>query len=234
MNPARCLVTCDHVPAALVRLDEGGQAHPAGPHQVEASIQQPIQALLAAAESAGHRLRISSGFRSYAEQAKVFRTTKEKGRAARPGHSEHQLGTAVDLRLPTKAAVDWLAEHAADFGFALSYLAGKQRLTGYRPEPWHIRFVGPAAAAEIKRNGWTIEEYFRGDPARGESGTCADCPRPASRAPCGRVTATGQCRGTVLVWCYDGALAAVDCATSEQTCGRDPEGVPNCLGGPPG
>ena len=90
-------------------------------------------------------MRINSAFRSYREQARVFRTMKERGRAARPGHSEHQLGTAIDLKLPTTAAIDWLGEHAFEYGFALSYPPGKQRLTGYRPEPWHMRFVGDDA-----------------------------------------------------------------------------------------
>ena len=148
----------------------------------------------------------------------MFRTIKERGRAARPGHSEHQLGTAIDLRLPTSAAIDWLAEHAFEHGFALSYPKGKQRLTGYRPEPWHVRFVGRELADELHRRGSTLEELFRARPDLGESGACDDCPAAASRRPCGAVTAAGACQGTVLSWCYDGALAAVDCAVSEQTC----------------
>jgi D-alanyl-D-alanine carboxypeptidase len=229
VNPLRCLAPCDYLPPELVRVDDLGARDEKGAHRLDALIEEPTRALLAAAGAAGHRLRIASAFRSYAEQAGVFRAIKEKGRAARPGHSEHQLGTAVDLRLPTQAAVDWLATHAADFGFALSYLEGKQRVTGYRPEPWHVRFVGRAVAEEIRRNGWTLEEYFRADPTRGESGSCADCARPASRAPCGRVSGAGSCRGTVLTWCYDGALASVDCASSGQTCGVGPSGQRDCL-----
>ena len=141
---------------------------------------------------------------------------KERGRAARPGHSEHQLGTAIDLRLPTTAAIDWLGEHAFEYGFALSYPPGKQRLTGYRPEPWHVRFVGREIAAELHRRGGTLEELFRARPELGESGSCEDCPAAISRKACGEITAAGACEGTVLTWCYDGALAAVDCAVSEQ------------------
>jgi hypothetical protein len=166
---------------------------------------------------------VSSAFRSYEDQVNVFRTMKQPGRAARPGHSEHQLGTAIDLKLPTKAAIEWLADSAAAHGFALSYPDGKQRITGYRPEPWHIRFVGLALANELREKGITLEELFRARPELGESGTCGDCPSPISRARCGAVTEEGQCKGTVLKWCYDGALATVDCAVSNQRCDRNEE-----------
>jgi hypothetical protein len=121
--------------------------------------------------------------------------------------------------LPTTAAIDWLAEHAAGFGFVRSYPDAKQRITGYRPEPWHVRWVGPALAAEVLATGAPLEEFFRQQPGAGESGSCADCPLPASRAPCGAIDAAGTCKGDVLIWCYDGALAAVDCTASQQHCG---------------
>lgn len=154
------------------------------------------------------------------EPIRVFKTTKQVGRAARPGNSEHQLGTAVDFRLPTSAAGRWLAEHAPSHGFALSYPDGKQRVTGYRPEPWHVRFVGLELANELSTNGWTVEELFRARPELGESGRCDDCPRDISSSQCGNTTVAGGCDGTVLQWCYDGALATIDCAAFKQRCGR--------------
>jgi hypothetical protein len=201
-------------------VNDRGESDPAGRHFVDESAAQPLRELLTAAGAARHAIRIASGFRSYEEQTRVFRTMKEKGRAARPGHSEHQLGTTIDLRLPTSAAIDWLAEHAPAHGFALSYPAGKQRLTGYRPEPWHLRFVGRELAEEISRRGWTLEELFRARPELGASGSCEDCPAPSSRMACAQETTEGSCQGTVLTWCYEGAVAEVDCATSRQTCGR--------------
>jgi D-alanyl-D-alanine carboxypeptidase len=229
VNPARCLLACASDPGgALRRLDDQGQPSPRGKHRVQVTAAAPLTALLAAAHAAGFKIRVSSAFRSYREQARVFRSMKERGRAARPGHSEHQLGTAIDLRLPTSAAIDWLAEHAFEHGFALSYPTGKQRLTGYRPEPWHVRFVGRDLAAELHERGWTLEELFRARPELGESGSCDDCPAAISRAPCRAVTAAGACQGTVLTWCYDGALAAVDCAVSNQTCAADAGGAPDC------
>ena len=229
VNPARCLPSCAQAPANLVRIDAGGELDPQGRFQVEAPVQEPLRALLAAGRAAGHALRIASAFRSYADQTRVFRTTREAGRAARPGHSEHQLGTAVDLRLPTGAAIAWLAAQAPAHGFALSYPPGKQKLTGYRPEPWHIRFIGPTLATEVVRNGWALEELFRARPELGESGSCQDCPATVSRKPCGPVTAVGRCRGDVLTWCYEGALASVDCRTSRQSCGLTADGQPDCL-----
>jgi D-alanyl-D-alanine carboxypeptidase len=220
VNPARCISPCAFAPAELVAVDDQGVPNSAGAHRVERSIQEPLRDLVSAARAAGHKLRIESAFRSYDEQARLFTRTKQVGRAARPGHSEHQLGTAVDFRLPTTAAGVWIAEHAPRFGFALSYPDGKQRVTGYRPEPWHVRFVGLELAKELGAGGSSLEELFRTRPELGESGRCDDCPTAASRRACGAIAATGTCKGTVLQWCYDDALAMVDCAASKQRCGR--------------
>src|SRR5262249_4611358 len=105
VNPARCLTSCTYAPStSLVRIDNQGVADDAGAHQVDRSIQEPLRVLIAAAREAGHSVRIESAFRSYADQARLYRGTKQAGRAARPGHSEHQLGTAGGLPLPTSAA----------------------------------------------------------------------------------------------------------------------------------
>jgi hypothetical protein len=219
VDPARCLKVCAAAPpGAMRRLDAAGSSSPRGKHRVEARAAEALAALIADARAAGFKLRVNSAYRSYRDQAQVFRTIKERGRAARPGHSEHQLGTAVDLRLPSTAAIRWLEAHAFEHGFALSYPEGKQRATGYRPEPWHIRFVGRPLAAELRQHGWTLAELFRARPDLGESGDCADCPLAVSRAACDDVTERGACRGAVLTWCYDGALAAVDCSASDQIC----------------
>lgn len=233
VNPARCLPSCAFDPSAadgLVPVNSKGDDDLRGRVRIGKEIVEPLRALLQAALQAGHALRIESAYRSYKEQERLFATIKEAGRAARPGHSEHQLGTTVDLRLPTGAAITWLAGHAAEHGFVLSYPAGKQRITGYRPEPWHIRFVGRELAKALVERGLTLEEAFRDKPELGESGSCGDCPSPASQATCGAVTEAGECRGSVLFWCYDGALASVDCATSGERCGAErPGGEASCL-----
>jgi D-alanyl-D-alanine carboxypeptidase len=231
VNPARCLPACAFDPGdALVRVNEHGDADAKGRHRVDGTALAALRELLAAARAAGHGVKISSAFRSYDDQVRVFRTTKEKGRAARPGHSEHQLGTAIDLRLPSTRAIDWLAAHASTFGFVLSYPPGKQRITGYRPEPWHVRFVGPEVAAQVPA-GESLEELFRRRPELAESGSCADCPAATSRKACGRSSAVGACEGTVLSWCYAGpkdALASVDCATFNHTCTAAAGAPPDC------
>ena len=85
-------------------------------------------------------------------------------------------------------------------------------------------------AAELRREGWTLEELLRARPALGRAGACDDCPAPESRAPCGDVTDAGRCDGTTLRWCYDGSLTAVDCTTSRQECGPNAEtGELDCI-----
>jgi D-alanyl-D-alanine carboxypeptidase len=220
VNPARCVSPCTFDPGAtLVRLNPDGAVDAAGAFRVDPTVVEPLGRLIAAAGTAGYRLHVESAYRSYDEQAEVFRTTKQVGRAARPGPSEHQLGTALDLDLPTKGAIAWLRKHATDFGFVLSYPPDKHRVTGYRPEPWHVRFVGDELAAELAREGWTLEELLRARPGLGGSGACDDCPAATSRAPCDAVPATGRCDGDVLQWCYDGALTAIHCGTLHKRCG---------------
>jgi D-alanyl-D-alanine carboxypeptidase len=198
VNPARCLSSCAFDPGdTLSRVNEHGVADPNGRHRVDATALAALRELLAGARAAGHVVKISSAYRSYDDQVRVFRTTKEKGRAARPGHSEHQLGTAIDLRLPTTRAIDWLAEHVAAYGFVLSYPPGKQRLTGYRPEPWHVRFVGTAVAAEVVAGG-SLEELFRRRPElatahpphRGKLVVASPPRAPARGASCRGATTT--------------------------------------------
>jgi D-alanyl-D-alanine carboxypeptidase len=226
VNPARCLSPCAYNPPDLVTIDAAGRADPAGPHRVAREILRPLEDLLAAAASAGHPLGINSAFRSYDEQAHLHATIKQPGRAALPGQSEHQLGTAVDLKLPDADAADWLAAHAAELGFVRSYPPGKHKLTGYHPEPWHVRFVGQPLAEEARAAG-TLEELFRSHPALGVSGTCEDCPARARRKPCGPITAAGTCKGPLLTWCYEGALATVDCSAFSQRC-TAVEGAHDC------
>ena len=168
VNPSRCLTPCTYDPqASLVRVDKDGAVDPAGSQLVDRTIQAPLRKLVAAAHAAGHKVRIESAFRSYADQARL-----------------------------------------------------KHRITGYRPEPWHVRFVGVPLASEMRSSGLTLEELFRARPTLGDSGNCGDCPQAMSRVACGDIDAAGRCDGTVLQWCYDDALASVDCAAFKQRCGR--------------
>jgi len=92
--------------------------------------------------------------------------------SARPGHSEHQLGTAIDLRsysgppaweLEDWAATPegaWVAANAHIYGFVMSYPKGMSDVTCYVYEPWHYRYVGRETAAAIHRSGLTPREYL--------------------------------------------------------------------------
>jgi D-alanyl-D-alanine carboxypeptidase len=218
VSPSRCLSPCAYDPTPdLVAVDGGGREDPNGAHRVAREIVRPLQELLAAAAAAGYAVGINSAFRPYDEQARLYGSIKQPGRAALPGQSEHQLGTAVDLKLPAPEAAEWLAAHAAEFGFVRSYPPGKHKITGYRPEPWHVRFVGRPLADQARSAG-TLEELFRSRPELGVSGSCEDCPARARRKPCGHITAAGTCKGPLLSWCYDGALATVDCSAFSQRC----------------
>src|SRR5262249_42877829 len=149
--------------------------------------QPALAALIAAAARESLTITIDDAHRTYEQQGMLWDkySGSEPGRAARPGHSEHEAGLAIDLGLPTEAAADWVAANAWQFGFLLSYPKGKEKTPGFRYEPWHIRFVGSAVAGDLHaRPGVTLEEYFRMSPGLGVSGDCSDCTLPSSRADC--------------------------------------------------
>jgi D-alanyl-D-alanine carboxypeptidase len=135
-------------------------------------------AMADAAGEAGHQLVVRSSYRSYEEQeitfeSHVLRRGLERASqvSARPGHSEHQLGTTADItnadvgyRLTREfgetGAGRWLAEHAWQYGFVLSYAEGAEAVTGYAYEPWHWRWVGVEAAAAVRESGLTLHEWL--------------------------------------------------------------------------
>ena len=223
VNPSRCLPICSYDPrATLTRINAVAIPNGTGKFFAENETATDLRKLILSAKSAGHTIGLRELFRKYGDQAFVFNKYKEPGRAARPGHSEHQLGTSADLTLLTAEAIAWLHEHAHLFGFVVSYPEGKQRITGYRAESWHVRHVGVFLATELHNRGITLEEWFRENPTRGVSGNCNDCPLPISRTTCGAISAEGMCKGNILTWCYDGALASVDCAVSGEVCRQNP------------
>jgi D-alanyl-D-alanine carboxypeptidase len=119
---------------------------------------QPLSELLDAAAADGVNIRVTSSYRSYADQlALIASNPEEDDLIAQPGHSEHQLGTTVDLA----DADDWLAGNAARFGFVMSFPADRSPAwTCYRSEPWHYRYFGPNLAAEITTSGLSPREWL--------------------------------------------------------------------------
>ena len=128
--------------------------------------------LSSAAAQEGLNIYLSSGFRSYDYQAQIYNNyCNRDGQAAadtysaRPGYSEHQTGLAIDVNqiddsfIGTPEAI-WLENHCHEFGFILRYPQGKQDITGYQYESWHIRYVGTDLATQIHASGLTLEEYF--------------------------------------------------------------------------
>lgn len=129
-------------------------------------------AMQADAAAAGHNIYIASGFRSFSSQTSIYnRYVSNEGvegadtHSARPGHSEHQSGLAFDLNSITQSfgstpAGIWTAENAHLYGFIVRYPQGKEAITGYIWEPWHLRYVGVAVATELYTSGLTVEEYL--------------------------------------------------------------------------
>ena len=129
--------------------------------------------LIAAMQQAGFPISDHySGFRSYETQTQLYQNYVNKdGKAeadrysARPGYSEHQTGLAFDLvgtngdLVTEEKAAQWLLDHAADYGFVVRYLKGKEKETGYMAEEWHLRYVGKEAK-EIVASGLSLEEYY--------------------------------------------------------------------------
>lgn len=136
-----------------------------------------LEDLFEAAEEAGLEMFAQSGYRSYDRQVDVFAANAaQHGEehantfSARPGESEHQTGLAMDvtstevnLELVTEFGDTeegkWLAVHAPDYGFIIRFPEGKEDITGYQYEPWHVRYVGEKTAKYITEQDITLEEY---------------------------------------------------------------------------
>ena len=164
-------------PPDLVSVAEAGLAD--GP-RVRALVIDDLSAMVTAAAGAGAPLEANSAYRSYGLQASSFKAyAKQVGWAkaihygARPGHSEHQLGTTIDFRAagnpaPPWAVRDWgrtpqgawLRHNAWTYGFVMSYPKGKASLVCYNYEPWHFRFVGKPEAAAIHDSKVTLRSYL--------------------------------------------------------------------------
>lgn len=139
-----------------------------------------VAALLDAADADGVRLTLRSAYRGYPKQASVYQgwvaqlgAARADAVSARPGHSEHQTGIAVDVGSTTRPECDfedcfadtvegrWVADHAAEFGLVVRYTAENSTVTGYGPEPWHLRWVGRELAGHMRDTGvTTLEEVF--------------------------------------------------------------------------
>ncbi len=132
----------------------------------------------AASEEEGYELYARSGYRSYNTQTSLYSSyvdsygqTAADKYSAKAGQSEHQTGLSIDITCEAlnfrldDTFVDtdegkWVAENAHRFGYIIRYPKGKEDITGYLYEPWHIRFLGKELAKEVYDSGLTLEEYF--------------------------------------------------------------------------
>ena len=134
--------------------------------------EEAFEALSEDAAKEGYDIYIGSPYRSYQFQEKVYNSMvsgygKEYADAlsARPGHSEHQSGytidcNSIDNNFAETPAGQWLAAHAHEYGFIIRYPKGKEDITGYAYESWHIRYVGIEHATNMYEQGLTLEEYL--------------------------------------------------------------------------
>ena len=154
---------------------------------VDQRIYEDLCAMLSDCWKEGLHPVVCSAYRPYSTQQRLYRNKiarlqaagyrydaalQEAGRwVAVPGTSEHQTGLALDIvsyryqildqKQEETAEQKWLMEHCWEYGFVLRYPSDKSELTGIGYEPWHYRYVGREAAAEMKENGLCLEEYLQ-------------------------------------------------------------------------
>jgi D-alanyl-D-alanine carboxypeptidase len=176
----------EYVPPALVMLSSylPVTVTLGYPTQVRRIVAEPLVEMINDMHAAGLSPTIISGYRSYDAQAIAWTKWQDEqpDRAsiisAPPGHSEHQLGTTIDFGSPELSEIvgdedvefhtnfymtgegEWLAEHAHEYGFVLSYPRETFELTGMYYEPWHYRYVGRELAAMLKEEGVSLISYL--------------------------------------------------------------------------
>ena len=171
-------LAAEDAPPDLVPVSTAGFDGASGARMVRAVVVDDLAAMRTALEAAGLSIQIDSAYRTFDDQAATFADWAVRigaeaaaNRTARPGHSEHQLGTAVDVTSPgwsgrfgdwavESAEGAWMAQHAWEYGFVMSYPADRQPETCYGYEPWHYRWIGRSAAAEHHAGGLTLRRFL--------------------------------------------------------------------------
>ncbi|MGQ0832262.1 MAG: M15 family metallopeptidase [Microthrixaceae bacterium] len=169
-------VPAGYAPPDLQNISEAGFKFTPG-LALRGLVMPDLAALRTAAAANGTPIGILAAFRSHSQQVDLFSRRVDEmgsavagGRVARPGHSEHQLGTTIDVSDAGAADVDqawgatptgqWIASHAHEFGFLLSYPSKAETRTCYDFEPWHLRYVGRDLAADVIGSGLTLREHL--------------------------------------------------------------------------
>lgn len=123
-------------------------------------------------EASAHQYVNMSGYRSYWDQKAIFQNycymygyEEANTFSSQEGHSEHQTGLTMDLDDFEESYGDtpegiWLAENCYKYGFIIRYPKGKEHITGYTYEPWHVRYLGKSTAKLVYDSGLTLEEFL--------------------------------------------------------------------------
>jgi D-alanyl-D-alanine carboxypeptidase len=221
-----------------------------------------VRMLKDAYDQGGVDMYCMSGYRSFDDQCGIFASYAAQNGcdqantfSAHAGHSEHQLGTVCDIAyhgdfLAKESPADlWLTAHAQTYGFVNSYPNGDASLNdGYIQEPWHYRYVGVAAAAELKRreaaqnrristpeftsslSGAEVQALGGGGGVPGSNSGANSGGNSGGNSGDGNsctVTPDGRCSGTTLTWLKDGSETTFECTgspTGSTQCGIDPNG----------
>ncbi len=167
-----------YAPSDLVPASSAGLTGSSGTKLVRSVVVDDLAVMNAAWREAGLSVIVESAYRSYAAQSATFNSWVSRLgyaaaviRSARPGHSEHQLGTAIDVTSPGWGgrfgdwAVEspegaWMAANAWRYGFVMSYPAGSQAQTCFSYEPWHYRWIGRDAAAAHRSSGLYLRQFL--------------------------------------------------------------------------
>lgn len=169
-------VSQDYCPTDMVDID--GSLSTNQNLKVKREAYDAYLKMLENANAEGLNFAICSAYRSYELQESLYnQSLQSNGETytekmyAHPGQSEHHTGYAIDV---TSASMNWglsqdfadypdgawITAHCSEYGFIIRYPRGKEDITGYMYEPWHIRYVGVDAAKEITEKGITLEEYL--------------------------------------------------------------------------
>lgn len=165
-----------YVPSDLANISEAGFPFTDG-LALRGLVMGDLGAMREAAAANGTPLSVLAAFRSHAQQASLYDrrvdemgTAEAGGRVARPGHSEHQLGTTLDVTSEGLGDVDqawgasptgqWVASNAPKYGFLVSYPSSASAATCFDYEPWHLRYVGRELAAAVVDSGLTLRHYL--------------------------------------------------------------------------
>ena len=162
----------DYIPKVLEAIDIN---YAMEEKYVRKEVKSAFEALAKKAKEEGYQIVAVSAFRSYSYQDELYHSyVKTSGKAyadrcsARPGHSEHQTGLAIDVmgenqdynKFAETKEFQWMLKHAHEYGFILRYPEKFEDVTGFKYEPWHYRYVGIDAAKKIKEKNTCLELYL--------------------------------------------------------------------------